>query len=353
MVGRELRDGAGVGLGRKLRVGGVPEHFNAPFHIGLKQGVFMSQACDIDWVEQACGTGEMVRSLREGKLDIAIALTEGLTSAIAKDAVAGVDDFRIVGAYTQSPLCWAINTHKRDGRTDSINTVDDLQGKPIGISRYGSGSHIMSVVMAKQLQWRVDNPFLVHGNFKGLRDGVNDGSSGAFMWETFTTKPYHDAGEVTRLGDITTPWPAFMIACRTDVLTNHPDLVESFIDAVSIAQDAFVDNVDKAAHYVANNYGNTLTDAYAWLSGLEYAKRGSLSPFVLDGCMSTLIDAGVIDTRVPVERLCGANTRFMRHDDTESTTSLQGNLSSDDDDVCGDENMSDRDDMESIERVNL
>ena len=27
-----------------------------------------------------------------------------------------------------------------------------------------------------------------------------------FMWETFTTKPFHDSGEVKRVGDITTPW---------------------------------------------------------------------------------------------------------------------------------------------------
>jgi hypothetical protein len=28
----------------------------------------------------------------------------------------------------------------------------------------------------------------------GLRDGVNDNSTAAFLWETFTTKPFHDSG---------------------------------------------------------------------------------------------------------------------------------------------------------------
>jgi len=29
---------------------------------------------------------------------------------------------------------------------------------------------------------------LLTGKFQPLRDGVNDGSTDAFMWETFTTK---------------------------------------------------------------------------------------------------------------------------------------------------------------------
>ena len=70
-----------LAINRKLRVGGVPEHFNAPFRIGSKQGIFKKHGCDIEWVEQACGTGEMVRNLRNGTLDVAIALTEGKSSA--------------------------------------------------------------------------------------------------------------------------------------------------------------------------------------------------------------------------------------------------------------------------------
>lgn len=29
-----------------------------------------------------------------------------------------------------------------------------------------------------------------------LRASVNDGSTDAFMWETFMTKPYHDGGVI-------------------------------------------------------------------------------------------------------------------------------------------------------------
>lgn len=36
----------------------------------------------------------------------------------------------------------------------------------------------------------------MNNDIRGLIDSVNDGSTSAFMWEWFTTKPYADAGEV-------------------------------------------------------------------------------------------------------------------------------------------------------------
>jgi hypothetical protein len=36
---------------------------------------------------------------------------------------------------------------------------------------------------------------LVNNDIRGLIDSVNDGSTSAFMWEWFTTKPFVVAGE--------------------------------------------------------------------------------------------------------------------------------------------------------------
>lgn len=72
----------------------------------------------------------------------------------------------------------------------------------------------MAYVMALQQGWPTDNlqfksthrPSLckeyfrlilcpVNNDIRGLIDSVNDGTTSAFMWEWFTTKPYQDAGE--------------------------------------------------------------------------------------------------------------------------------------------------------------
>ena len=36
----------------------------------------------------------------------------------------------------------------------------------------------------------------VNNDIRGLVNSVNDGSTSAFMWEWFTTKPWLDSGEV-------------------------------------------------------------------------------------------------------------------------------------------------------------
>ena len=40
--------------------------------------------------------------------------------------------------------------------------------------------------------------------------GVQEGRFDAFMWEVFTTKPWFDKKELSYLGEVPTPWPAFV-----------------------------------------------------------------------------------------------------------------------------------------------
>ena len=50
-----------------LKLGGVPEHFNLPWHLAME-----SPACadlDLSWEDQPGGTGEMLTKLEQGQLD--------------------------------------------------------------------------------------------------------------------------------------------------------------------------------------------------------------------------------------------------------------------------------------------
>lgn len=42
---------------------------------------------------------------------------------------------------------------------------------------------------------RIEVSIVVNNDIRGLINSVNDGSTSAFMWEWFTTKPFVDAGE--------------------------------------------------------------------------------------------------------------------------------------------------------------
>jgi len=118
-----------------------------------------------------------------------------------------------VGTYVEAPLTWAVSA----GAASRHTGIASLQYGAIGISRIGSGSHVMAVVMAEQAGWlppdagaAVESPsgssdigtgdaavsrlpgvplsFVTLNDFRGLRDGVNSGRADAFLWETFTTK---------------------------------------------------------------------------------------------------------------------------------------------------------------------
>jgi hypothetical protein len=59
----------------------------------------------------------------------------------------------------------------------------------------------MAYVMALQQGWSTtDIQFKVNNDIHGLIDSVNDGSTSAFMWEHFTTKPWVDAGKARFVG---------------------------------------------------------------------------------------------------------------------------------------------------------
>lgn len=117
------------------------------------------------------------------------ALTDSLISGIANGSKA----YKLVGSYVLTPLNWAVVA----GKDTRFKTIRDLEGTTLGISRPGSGSQTMAYVMALQQGWATDQlKFKVNNNIRGLIDSVNDGSSSAFMWEWFTTKPFVDGQEV-------------------------------------------------------------------------------------------------------------------------------------------------------------
>jgi len=67
----------------KLEVGGVPEHFNLPWHLALEAARFAPFKIDLRWRDYPDGSGAMAKALRQGELDAALLLTEGAVAGIA------------------------------------------------------------------------------------------------------------------------------------------------------------------------------------------------------------------------------------------------------------------------------
>lgn len=117
----------------------MPEHFSSP----LLQ--LAAQDPSIELVSCPSGTGQLISAIKADEVDVVIALTEALITGIVKRTA----EFKIVGTYVTSPLNWAVIV----GKDTKYQTLADLRGEKIGISRVGSGSQVMASYMGLREGW--------------------------------------------------------------------------------------------------------------------------------------------------------------------------------------------------------
>ena len=259
---------------KRINIGGVPEHFNLAWYLTLKNGEYKAEGINLRWKDYFGGTGAMNRALREGEIDMAVILTEG----VIKDIIDG-NPSKIVQTFVQSPLIWGIHV----AENSEYETITDIRGTRAAISRYGSGSHLMAYINAENNDWSLEDDlhFEVVKNLDGAVEGLTNGKADYFMWEKFTTKPIVDDGIFRRIGNCPTPWPCFVIAVREDFLDNNLEDVKIILDIINNTTKEFkqIPSIDKT---IANRYDQKLEDVQEWLSLTEWSQN--------------LIDANTIGT---------------------------------------------------------
>ncbi len=271
-----------------LKVGGVPEHFNYPWYITLKNKEFTNQGINLRWQDFPGGTGQMCKALRSGEVDIAIVLTEG----IIKDIING-NPSKITQTFVKSPLIWGIHV----GDKSKFKKIDDLENATVAISRFGSGSHLMAIVNAHNNGWDIDKlKFKVVGDLQGGIDALTNGDADYFMWEHFTTKPLVDNNTFRRLGDCPTPWPCFVVAVRNEVLENNFEEVKNVLNIINNCTDDFkdIDNIDKT---LAHRYEQKIEDIQEWLSITEWNDGKPISEDLITQIQNKMIGFNVIDSK--------------------------------------------------------
>lgn len=269
-----------------LKVGGVPEHFNYPWYIALKNKEFTNKGINLRWQDFPGGTGEMCHALRTGNVDIAIVLTEG----IIKDISHG-NPSKIVQTFVKSSLIWGIHVNA----TSKFKKIEDLEKATVAISRFGSGSHLMAIVNAHNNGWDINQlKFKVVGNLQGGIDALTNGDADYFMWEHFTTKPLVDNKTFRRLADCPTPWPCFVIAVRDEVLKNNFEQVKEVLHIINTYTIDFKDikNIDKI---LANRYEQQLEDIQKWLSITQWNAGEPITKKLIDNVQNKMISFNVLD----------------------------------------------------------
>ena len=238
-----------------LKVAGVPEHFNLPWHLGSESGDFMKMEVDLEYIDYPGGTGAMTKALAAGEVDMAVLLTEG---AIADLINRG--ETKLVKTYVESPLIWGIHV----AADSDIETVDQIEGRRYAISRFGSGSHLMAIVDAAERGWGSSSlEFVVIKNLAGAREALKNGTADIFFWEQFTTQPFVDNGEFRRVGVRETLWPAFVVAVNQSVLAEKSHLVWMALEVINNVCVTLMKG-DDSVEMIADRYKLKVDQVQQW-----------------------------------------------------------------------------------------
>ncbi len=261
--------------------------------MALEEGAFDDRGVELEWADIPEGTGKMCDLLEQGETDMAVILTEGLIKAISEGLPAG-----IVQGYIATPLLWGIHVSAQS----RYHSPEELEGRIAAISRYGSGSHLMAYVNARNRNW--DTPslrFEVVGTLERAVEALQSGSADYFMWERFTTQPLVDQGVFRRLDVCPTPWPCFVIACTHSFYQRHPRLVGHILEVLNNSTSEFreIPSIDRT---LANRYGQKLEDVRAWLEVTRWS-QSQISKKDVDLVIDNLSELNLLRNKIKASQV--------------------------------------------------
>ena len=280
-----------------IAVGGVPEHFNLPWHLAIASGDFTEAGVDLEWRVQTSGTGQMMANLADGELDVAVALTDGAIAAISRG-----NPSRIVHLYVTSPLLWGV--HARNG--SDIEQLSDIGAHHrFAISRFGSGSHLMAHVLGHEQGLEFfEGSFEVVGDLEGGVSALTEGRADLFMWDSSMTTPHVESGELVRAGIQPTPWPAFVVVASDRMLAERRTELASIVRIIarweqwfSAAPQEFV------AAMVSREFGLTPEVARGWRSETIWNAGAPFDTGAIERAQAILHQTGVVAEELPISDL--------------------------------------------------
>lgn len=271
------------------------EHFATPLSFAQKHF-----GLDAELIPEPTGTGALSSRLKahepDRQLDVSFGLTEGFIADLGKTKSAGFDaGYQLAGTFVQSPLRWALST---GAARDDISDVDALKGTKCGVSRIGSGSNVMSFVLADQKGWLEGGLVDVFEvvplkTFEKLREGVTQGKADWFMWDHTTTSKYWQNGELKRIGEIYTPWPSWTIAAREQVPQEQMD---DLMTKVNQGIEYFVENPEAAIEHITSTMHYSEEDAREWMKTVKFSEDVmGVDPAMVDDTADTLRKVGVLN----------------------------------------------------------
>jgi ABC-type nitrate/sulfonate/bicarbonate transport system substrate-binding protein len=193
-----------------------------PTDVGVQTGIFKNNGLDID-VANFGGDAKVQQAMAADSIDIGLGSGSGLAFIVKGSPVKGV------AAMAGPPLIFALIV-RNDG---SVNSVDDLKRRTIGISTVGSITSWIADEVARQNGWGHDGITQVPIGDDGARvAAVKSKSLDAAIVNLAVALNYADHGDgriILRFGDLVKHFHAHVIFATDKVIAERPDRVRRFL----------------------------------------------------------------------------------------------------------------------------
>lgn len=219
-----------------------------PAEYGLELGLWDERGLEVSnlYVQ---GSGQVAQTLAAGEGDIAVtAGASGVTPIIS-----GLEA-RIIGEIGRD-----FNMMVMVVDADSeIESIDDMQGKTVGITSQGSLTDFLARLVRESQGWSEgDMDIAPIGGFNEQVAALESGAIDAFVWSAeagFQLEESGDGRVVFDYGDLVENNVFEVINARTDVIENRPDAVRAYLEGWYETVQYMKDNPDETVAFCVEQY---------------------------------------------------------------------------------------------------
>lgn len=206
--------GASQGHAEPLRVSySSISPVNAGLWVAQEVGAFKRHSLDVKFI-YISSSGTNVQALLGGSLDVATAGASGIFTAAARGAL-----IVAVGAImNRTPATLYVQPE--------ITKIEELKGKALAISGYGSAGHAITVLLLRKFGLEKDVFLMPVGGVPQRLAAFERKTVAGVMT---AVKPNVPSRALLNAGDLDIPLPYSIMAITRNYLRDHPDLILRFL----------------------------------------------------------------------------------------------------------------------------
>ena len=251
---------------------------HAVLWVGREAGLFEKQGLRVDVAFIRSGT-TMSQALLAGEL--AVAQTGG--PAVIQAAVAGADFVLLAVALNTTPIVIM----------GTVNKMEDLKGKAIGVTRYGANTDISARYALRKYNLVPDKDVAMVQleEYAGIMGGIASGRIAAGALSDPFTMHAAKLGykELANVGALGLEFPFITLTAKKSYVRDHPDIVQRFMRAYVESIAIYKNKPDFAAKVTEKYTG--IKDPEILASTVKfYAPQLAAAPYPTIGGIRFILD---------------------------------------------------------------